>query len=277
MNKYLNPITGEMNTLNLENPEPGIYAKVSHEDYLAIKAESRSGIANFREAPEKYLKPSTSISDAMTLGTQYHAYVFEPQSFKDRFVCGDVTEKGIRGKAFRAQQEEHGIEYVYRPKDLEQIEAMYEALSKYKKAHSILANENPKELTVIFHHAESDLICKVKIDILINDAGWIIDLKTTRDARRDKFKWSIRDYNYDLQSGFYVMACQATKGLEHVNNFAIVAQEKEYPYMVRSYRMDEHINDGIVESNRLLVELANWKRDGYPLPDGMDMMEKYSL
>jgi hypothetical protein len=166
---------------------------------------------------------------------------------------------------------------VYKPDDLVKIEEMYEALMKYPKAHSILSNDNPKELMVVFFHEYSGLICKLKIDIIVMGAGWIIDLKTTKNARREKFRWSIRDYAYDLQAGFYVMGCQATPGLEKVANFAIVAQEKESPYMVRTFRMDEYIADGIVDSNSLLCELADWQAAGCILPDNIEQMSKYNL
>lgn len=276
MKEYLNPITGEMNPLDLAYPNPGIYAGVSHAYYLAIDAVSRSDLKNFRDAPERYKSGESRTSDALIFGTQYHAFMFEPEHFEKRFVLGDVTASGVRGKAFKEQQEEHGAEYVYRPKDLEKIEAMYEALKQYPKSLAVLRNPNPKELTVVAHHAESGLTIKCKIDILIVEAGWIVDLKTTRDADPDKFKWSVRDYGYDLQSGFYVMCCQALPELSHVQDFAIIAQEKEPPYIVRRFNMAEHISDGIIESNRLLAELDSWLRTGRPLNDDMHQVHKYS-
>ena len=278
MNKYPNPITGEMHALSLTDPEPGIYAGVSHSDYLAIDAVSRSKIKDFDEAREKLVYPSDEPKDHFTFGTQYHAYVFESHQFYDgTYIEGQVTETGKRGKDFRAQQDEHGHDKVYKPQDLEAYEDMYEALKRYRKSYAVLASDNLRELTVIFRHEQSNLICKIKIDILIMKSGWIIDLKTARDVTRDKFRWAIRDYRYDLQAGFYVMGCEATEGLTHVQNFGIVAQEKKPPYIVRGHDMAEHIADGIVESNRLLCEYADWKNEGCPMPDGLEVMEKYSL
>lgn len=277
MNLYENPITGKLNALDPENPEPGIYAGVPHDEYLKIHAISRSRLVQFMEAPERFLYPEDSNKDHFTFGTQYHAYIMEPDTFKQEFVEGIVTATGRRGKEFREQQEQHGYDKVYKPSDLEKYEAMKEALARYPRSHAILSNDNPKEIVIIFLHEESGLLVKVKIDSIINDAGWLIDLKTTRSAVREDFKWSIKKYKYDLQSGFYVNACIRTPGLEHINNFAIIAQEKEHPYIVRGYNMQEYVADAIVDSDRELCRLADWIAQGCPLPDGMQTEPKYSL
>ena len=75
MIRYLNPVTGDMNPLDLENPEPGIYEGVSHRDYLHIRAVSRSSLYSFAKSPEDYLYPNYETTEPMIVGTQYHAYL----------------------------------------------------------------------------------------------------------------------------------------------------------------------------------------------------------
>lgn len=275
---YYDPIHDKWNRLDIEGPKPGIYAAVPHNVYLNINAISRSKCSDFLKAPEYFLNPENPEKDHFAFGTQYHAYMFEPDVFKEKFHEGTVTAQGRRGKAFREEQEEHGFNYVYKPQDLEKFEGMYAALrDNYERLYKVLNSDNPKELTIVFYHEESGLMCKVKIDILMFEAGWLIDLKATKAAIIDEFRWSIKNFKYDFQAGFYVNACQRTPGLEHVNNFAIIAQEKEAPYIARSHNMIEHVADGIIEADRVLVEIADWMKAGSRLPDEMSIVPKYSM
>ena len=277
--KYLNPLTGEMNTLDLENPMPGIYAGVSQEDYLKIRAVSRTTIKHFRDSKEKILFPEDKETDAMIFGTQYHAYIFEFDAFSAHFREGPEFKRSNADKEAYADlcEKMGGARYVYRPSHLEKIQAMREALRRYPKIDALLTNDHPKELTIVFYHEASELMCKKRDDVLVMDPGWSIDLKTTKDPEWDSFRWDIPRFGYDLQAGFYVLGNSLTPGLEHAEKFAIVAQSKEHPFTARSWRMDVFIQDSVAESNRLLLEFAEWRDAGMPLDDEMGVAKNYSF
>lgn len=278
MKEYLNPITGEYNTLDIQNPAPGIYAGVDHEDYLAIPAISRSLLKKFRQAPEDVIYAAEDPNkEHFIFGSQYHAYVFEPDKFEERYIKGTVTDSGRIGKAFKEEREKYGANYVYKPQWLQAYKDMYEMLLKYPKVPKILFSNNPKELTVIAKHTYTGRLLKVKIDILMFEAGWVVDLKTMASVDEKHVFYSIPRFGYDLQSGFYPYVCQLTPGLEHVNNFAMICQEKKHPYKVRSKKMHEYVGEFVVESNTLITQYDQWDRAGRPLSDDMETVPNYSM
>lgn len=280
--EYPNPITGEMNPLDLDNPEPEIYAGVSHWDYLKINAVSRSLLSRFDEAVEYVHAPQEPPSESMIFGTAYHAFVLDRDYFSERFVEGPrYRRSNDEKKLYRDLVEKHGgPEYIYRSSDLEKMEAMYDVLTKYPKSHVLLTNDNPTELTVIFRHPTTGLMCKIRIDkcIVSSPNGWVIDLKTSKSVDPNKFAWSVKDYKYDLQAGFYILGCQLTEGLRHVNQFAIVAQEKKesQAYRVKSFNMHEKIGPFMVESERMLIDYKAWIDSNMPRPDDMEVIRDYS-
>lgn len=58
----------------------------------------------------------------------------------------------------------------------------------------------------------------------------LVDLKTTRDASPDRFRWDVAKYGYDLQAGDYALAIETTTGLKPRRCY-IVAVETKPPYL----------------------------------------------
>lgn len=235
--------------------------------FIAIKAVSRSQLVSFNEMPERFgISPETT--DAMRFGSLYHAFLLEPDTFKSDHVQGPEDRRGKKGDTWRELEEKHGASRIYKPKELEQMEAMRRAMmDHYPKSYGLLTSDNPRELTVVAHHPESGLLIKARIDIAVLEPKWIGDLKTTSDVTPNTFRYSVKKYGYDFQSGFYVLACQLTEGLEMINNFVIIAQEKSEPYAVRRYDMGVYVDKAYEEAGRILCDMAEWFAAGRPFPD----------
>lgn len=279
MKTYLNPVTGEYHPLDIENPAPGIYQGVSHADYLKTNAVSRSSLSKFKESPESYVYSQIESSDAMVFGTQFHVFLMQPDEFYSDFVEGPEYARSNADKELRRElQSKHGIDHVYRPSSLQTFKEMRQFLiENYPTAAKILLHKVSNELVVIARHPDTGLLLKIKIDAPNIEAGWIIDLKTTECALWEKFRFSITNYNYDLQSGFYPLVCSLTHGLEHMQHFEIIAQEKKMPYRVRMYNMHEYVNSNIIESNNILNEFNEWIQSGKKFPDRMILAPNYSI
>ena len=212
----------------------------------------------------------------MIFGTQYHSYVLEPGDFEENFYLYD----GKRDKRIKAYQEllekAGGEEYIYKPADLEKLKEMRRTLLRYSKAAKILTNDNPKEVTIIAIDPVTGLVLKIRIDVILINDVWLADLKTTRDATWEKFRWSMRDYWYDGQAAFYLMVCGLTPSLSHITRFVICAQEKEEGYLVRTYAVHpNNIASAFIEIQRLLPELKAWLDAGRPLPDEIEERDTY--
>ena len=125
-------------------------------------------------------------------------------------------------------------------------------------------------MTVVAICPITGLKLKIRIDVVLTGTDFVADLKTTHSATWSNFRWSIINYWYDGQAAFYIMVCRLVPELRHVNNFAIVAQEKdpESNYMVRTYKVhDTNVASATVEVSRLLGELRDWMDAGEPFPD----------
>ena len=272
--KYINPITNQANELDLENPQPGVYAGVSHEDYLKINAVSRSSLARFRKSPEDYLFGDKDATAALIFGAQYHAFILEPEDFEKSFVAGPETIRSDKNKELRLSlQEEHGLYNVYRPSHLELFKEMRKALKNYPTQRAILFNTPHKEVVAICKHHNTGLMLKVKLDCPNFESGWIIDLKTCRTPLMPKFKWDLSTYGSDLQPGFYTLVCAHIEELRHMRNFEFIAQGKEKPFHVRGWDMKNYIDESFTECQGLLMDLAKWIDGGSKLPDRMQVME----
>lgn len=276
--KYPNPLTGEMNELDPENPEPGIYAGVPSQVYLKIRAKSRSSLMDFNEAPEywAYRKPKPS-TPAQIFGTQYHAYVLTPDIFKEQYHEGPVTKSGNIGVEFRVMQEQYGADYVYKPSDMETFEAMKEASKRYPKQHAVMFNSLVKEVVVIAYHESTGYMLKIMMDFPEFTSGYIVDFKTTHSVKERSFHYSCRDYGYYLQAGYYVFVCSLLPELRHMRYFRIIAQEKDDPYIVRTFDLGEHISDNIIESERILGSIRQWVDAGSKCHDEAIVMPNYSF
>jgi len=233
--------------LDLDRPEPGIYFGISIFDYFAIKAVSQSSLKKWKEAPEMYLHEEDR-TPATIFGHQYHAFVLETDSFYERYCAGPQERRSKTDKEhYQKLCDSHGgPEYVYRPKEFAEMDEMCRTLiTSYPRIATLLDNDQPGELTLVWRDDETGLLCKARIDKAHLELDWLIDLKTTADALKAAFRRSIFKYGYDKQAAFYLRGAYQLE--IPCRNFAIVAQEKKPPYLVRSYQISQSV-----------IENADW-------------------
>lgn len=94
------------------------------------------------------------------------------------------------------------------------------------------------EQTIFFDDDETGVACKCRPDWLATDARFVVDLKTSRDASPAGFGRSAWSYRYDVQAAFYYDGLTAATG-ELYDGFAFIASEKERPFAVKVYYMDD--------------------------------------
>lgn len=241
------PIPEFKDRCDLENPEPGIYTGFTKFEYFAINAVSRSTLVTWNEEEEYLRRPNVWTPDKV-LGEQYHAMVLTPDVFKKRYQIGPQEKRSKDDKAWYAELVENlgGEEYVLRPTgaySLETLKEMYAAWKEPKNRvlRTMLINSDPSELTLIWVDKLTGMICKARIDKWLKDERWLIDLKTTRDAKKKSFRYSVQNYGYDIQAAFYFEGA-VENGLDP-NGFVIVAQEKTFPFLVKSYQISTAVRE----------------------------------
>ena len=135
---------------------------------------------------------------------------------------------------------------------------MQARVALHPAAKLLLSGEGPtRELSVYwnervgpsvrFPELSRTVLCRCRPDLLIppqsvgNGGGIVVDLKTTRDASPAGFKKSVRMFRYDVQAAWYLDGVNKgfAKGEEMFTTFIFIAVEKEPPYGVAVYQLDE--------------------------------------
>ena len=133
----------------------------------------------------------------MLHGSYLHAAVLEPEKLADpQFACVDVSSRNT--KVYKQMIADAGVDRLMLQKEKDNLDKMVSKLKSNLEIYDMIYAPGNKfeQPWVEKIHGE---MWKGKIDIVCNDCN--IDIKTTSDIT--KFKWSVRDYNYDSQAYLY--------------------------------------------------------------------------
>lgn len=169
-------------------------------------------------------------SPALSFGKLYDCMLLTPENFEDQFItindekiCEEIGGKAPkRTKAYAEWMEtlDHEGKTIASKEDMKKAEEMIVRL-KTTGVHEIaLKGDKQHE----FNDFIGDVPVRGFLDVLGD--GYITDSKTTQ--KLGKFKWSIREFGYDIQAYMYSEVL-GTK------DFRWVVQEKAYPYAVGLY------------------------------------------
>ena len=209
---------------------PGIHPMVSNAEYHADPAVSASHLHAISRSPhtyfKRYIEPNRPVSEptaAMRLGTFVHTAVLEPYDLDSRYaVC--PTRKGSTNYN---RLIERGIEPVTQAQ-WDQAMAMCDSVRNHPEAAWLLS-DGKAEQSVWWDDLQFNLRCKCRPDWWNGDI--VIDLKTTQDASPKGFASSVAKFRYHVQQMHYLQGTNAAR-------FIFIAVEKEYPYNVGVYELD---------------------------------------
>ena len=209
---------------------PGIHSMVSNADYHADPAISASHLHAISRSPHTYYKrfidperPRSEPTAAMRLGTFVHTAVLEPDDLVRRYaVCATRKGSTIYNKLI-----DKGIEPVTQAQ-WDQAHAMCDAVRNHPEAAWLLS-DGKAEQSVWWDDEQFEMRCKCRPDWWNGDI--VIDLKTTQDASPRGFAKSVANFRYHVQQMHYLRGTNAAR-------FIFIAVEKEYPYAVGVYELD---------------------------------------
>jgi len=265
-----------------ETPEPGIYERISFNEYLAWNAVSNSRLNLLQKSPRHFQKGfSKEPTPAMQLGQLYHCGVLEPLAFANRYAIlpdfhkyaenctADGTQSSStqtkfvkeRTREFTAMME--GREVVSR-EWYEQTMALVVELNANEEARRLLNDQGDSELSIIWE--ENGIVCKARIDKVAVTHGAIVDLKST--AAIDKFAKSIASYGYHRQMAHYQRGWKELTG-DTLTPW-LVAVESSEPFAVQAAPVSEEaLEVGHGERRRLLEQLKQCRAENVwpPMPN----------
>lgn len=164
-------------------------------DYRQLPRYANSDLGEYRNSLFSFSarKPSQA---ALLFGTMFHSLILE---------CNAPEEVS--------------------PATAKQLGAMRESILKNRFARQVLLRAEVEQVRT-WTDPQTGLPCKSKIDILNEQEGLIVDLKTTRTKTYGEFLKSCVEYDYDRQGAYYL------DGVEGAERFVILGVQKQPPFGV---------------------------------------------
>lgn len=249
-----------------------------HEEICPGPSISSSGLKLISQCPIKYWVDSPlnrsrrpkAVKAHFSFGNAAHHYVIEGESgFFQKF---HVTPEGFalsKTKMFadeieEAKQAEDRGKIIVSSSDFATIKGMAAAIDAHPIAKAAFSS-CIVEPTLAWQHKETGIWLRVRPDALPHRRLHIPDYKTTANASPSAFSKSVWNFGYHMSSALYLDGIQAIFG-ERPKTFFYVAQEKEYPYVIEIYEIDQQsLTWGGLQNERAIKIFADClHRDIWP-------------
>lgn len=250
------------------------YPDMSWEDYRALDAINASTLKHMAKTARhcyEYEHSPQEETKALRVGKAVHTAVLEPERYACDYIIADCLSRAA--KLFKDLAASNHDKVIITKTEADMISGMVNSLKEngHSEAMKLLEVDSYNELSGVWTHKETGMLCKGRTDRYVNDQHGqpiIIDFKTTADASTEVFSKSIYSYGYALSAAFYLDGWSAISGRDH-GRFIIIAAEKEPPFEIAVYELDFGcIEFGRAEYRSHLLRYAkakhtnNWA--GYP-------------
>lgn len=226
-------------------------------NYLSVSA-----LKAFAKSPNHYIAYCNSQFEptpAMAFGSAVHCKTLEPHLFNERYAIQPPLDRRTKdGKeaysAFLAQQ---GNRTILTPDQAEQVENVCQHLTQHD--HAVALFEGCQ-----YEQRVEGKISQVPfvgiLDAHNAKSGYVVDLKTCRDASPDQFQKDAHNLGYHLQAAAYRL-------LTGTDRFYWVCVETDAPYNVAVYmQTDKAYETSVI---RLVEMVTRWKDwNGKPMSYG---------
>lgn len=196
---------------------------------------SSSGLKLVSRSPAHYFyAPAKEPSRNMVFGSATHAALLEPEKFKNEYMILSVNDR--RAAAWKQAIANRDENFTLTKPEGDHIQAIQQSLVMNSRAKEFIDSAIGKELSLFTTDPVTGVKVRVRFDLLGN--GTLGDIKTTKDARPEKFMWSISDYMYHQQMALYMDAYKWETG-EELDKAVIIAIENEAPFTTEFLVMDD--------------------------------------
>lgn len=237
---------------------------------------SNSWLSELDESPQAFhamriakTLPIAEPSAALVFGSMFHKIVLEPDAFFEEFALSPKFDRRTNaGKADAAAFEAATVgKQLIAPDDFKRAQACSVALIRNETLAPFLgrnAYEVAIEKRIDFEVNGLPMRCKP--DWLCVELGLIIDVKTTRFAKKSQFERSVETFGYHRQSWLYREAARQEYGIDFRFLFAVV--KTTAPFETACYELDEKgTEDGQRDALALIEQFKMRQRSNNWLPD----------
>lgn len=254
--------------------KPGLYKGWTYDQYAALAAVRSSDLKGFARsaAHARYAMLHPTDSAAMVLGQAVHVALLEPSIFEASYAVAPHCDRRTKvGKeTWDAFAEANADKIVLKPDEMDLCRSLADSAMQHPIAGKLLTAPGLNECSLVWHDDATMTACKARLDRLCTYDGFstIVDVKSTRDASPRGFAADAARLGYHVQAAWYLRGADALSPVPR--RFVFVAIEKEPPYAVACYELDEvFLAAGRAECDRALAAYANatatgvWP--GYPM------------
>ena len=251
---------------------PGVHEGMPAAAYHSVEALSStflkrmfSSSALHAQHDREHFEPN----DSMRLGTALHTRILLPELYECEIaVSPDVDRRTKDGKAAYAEFVAASVDKtVIDAEDHVAVLGMEEAIRGSNAAETMLEMCSQRELSVFAEDPDTGAPLKARLDAYDPETGWILDIKTTRDASLRAFKGALWGLGYGIGSSFYRKVARLAD--LKVAGFAFLCVENARPHGVAVYAMDDSDMDEFdFEVRRLIADYkvcrSSNRWPGYP-------------
>ena len=187
---------------------PGVYPGLSNEDYHGSQGMSKTKLDLFSNDPSalEWVK-NCPVDDTklktLDFGDAMHAICLEPDRLKNDFaVMPKIDLRTNKGKEARDEfVKENAGKAILTADEFKKLTLMFDSVMAHPYARMLLESPGISEQSYYWTDPTTGVLCKCRPDRNIFNTPLLCDIKTTESLR--KFKFSIEDYRYYVQSPFY--------------------------------------------------------------------------
>lgn len=272
----------------------GVYSGVSIDDYHSKTdlfdgfSISSSGLRAVLRRPSEYWgfspynpKPfDKPEKDSLEFGKAAHMLLLGEDGFKERYALRPATYPDDKGsekpwsgnanwcKAWLAKQKAEG-RVVITETDIGHIRNIASALSKKEAIRLGILNGRIERSMFC---KDGDIWLKSRPDVVPNDSGDFVDLKTAASVDDESLSKAIYSHGYHVQAGLLRMIVRQVLGADAFTSFTFVFVEKTAPYDVRVLQLKDDDIDLGEQQARVAIDLVKrcLKEKQWPGYDGFD-------
>lgn len=181
-------------------------AEYHSDKYYLSSSQLKSLLKSAEAFKQEQDSPSPGATGAhLDLGTYVHSLLLEPDLVNEHYAFFEGFRRaGAAYEAFKLQNPDKEIISASMRNNGERLAASVQALPAAMK----LLEHGESELSIAL--VLNDVPVKARFDRINVEAGYILDVKTSRDpAGKEYFKHTIKEYGYDLSAAHYTAVATA--------------------------------------------------------------------
>jgi len=248
----------------ITNNQPIKYVTDTFGVYLGKKTHiSASDIKNFMRSPKYYyFKAFEEVRSTdplegrhFSVGSALHEMILEPQKFTSNYIVAPKFDR--RTKVGKQEYEEfllqtEGKTLLFED-EMTMIVKMAEQTMKNESLVDLIKN-SVKEISCYTTDEKTGLKLRLRPDSLADSKNTITDIKSCLDSSYTKFRSDVYSYGYPITAAYY---CDFL----NIENYVFAALEKQAPYQVSLYVLDDEKMEYGRKQYRTALDLMKWSID----------------